>query len=415
MRVTDRQFFLVCLSVCCFLEKLSKTNPNAQILQVREFTPPEAVAGRMSATLLEAVRALRVAFPDLGQKPLLAKLRGQQPDLGAGAKEVREALAALKAEGEAKVKAAAAAATAAATVAAAAPPAADEDRAPLPVALSLACIGCFRLPSDMDDDREKHPICDMCRDEKLPTTYLCGVNCPANPGAWKIHGKFHKALKRQNKRWEDGGTTQQQHREAAERQARLAAQTSNTYLGLIAEGLRYTSKEDYRRAARIYREAIALQPDEPAAYYNLGGALHTSGHLVEAAQRFLEAKERWPVGSENWGKATNAAFEALMLLHTEYTGCGEATKPEWWNDEGLKALSARVVRAAPNDLEAIQMRALVLSGRVVAATPRSAAELMEAATHYERCAALCDAPALKDALAGDAACCRRRAEARQTT
>ena len=36
----------------------------------------EAVAGRMSAALLEAVRGLHVADPDLGVKPLLAKLRG---------------------------------------------------------------------------------------------------------------------------------------------------------------------------------------------------------------------------------------------------------------------------------------------------------------------------------------------------
>ena len=28
---------------------------------------------------------------------------------------------------------------------------------------------------------------------------------------------------------------------------------------------------------------------------------------------------------------------------------GGAAKPEWWNDEELKALSARVVRAAPDD------------------------------------------------------------------
>ena len=46
----------------------------------------------MSETLLEAVRALRVADPDLGLKPLLAKLREQQPDLGAATREVREAL-----------------------------------------------------------------------------------------------------------------------------------------------------------------------------------------------------------------------------------------------------------------------------------------------------------------------------------
>eukprot|EP00964_Phaeocystis_antarctica_P149700 scaffold116914_cov62-Phaeocystis_antarctica.AAC.2 len=98
--------------------------------------------------LLEAVRGLRVAEPDLGFKPLLAKLRQQQPELGAATKEVREALAVLKAENEA------------AKTAASAPPAADKGGAPLPVALSLACIGCFRLPSDMDDEREKHPICD---------------------------------------------------------------------------------------------------------------------------------------------------------------------------------------------------------------------------------------------------------------
>ena len=48
--------------------------------------------------LLEAVRGLRLAHPELGAKPLLAKLREQQPDLAAGNKAVREALTALKAE-----------------------------------------------------------------------------------------------------------------------------------------------------------------------------------------------------------------------------------------------------------------------------------------------------------------------------
>ena len=48
------------------------------------FPSRRAVAGRMSAALLEAVRGLHVADPDLGVKPLLAKLREQQPGLGAG-------------------------------------------------------------------------------------------------------------------------------------------------------------------------------------------------------------------------------------------------------------------------------------------------------------------------------------------
>ena len=52
----------------------------------------------MGDGLLEAVRGLHLAHPELGPKPLLAKLREQQPDLAVGNKEVREALAALKAE-----------------------------------------------------------------------------------------------------------------------------------------------------------------------------------------------------------------------------------------------------------------------------------------------------------------------------
>ena len=330
--------------------------------------------------LIEAVRGLRVAEPDLGFKPLLAKLRQQQPDLGAATKEVREALTVLKAEGDA-------------AKAAAAPPAADKGVAPSNVALSLACIGCARLPSDMDDEREKHPICDKCRDLKMPTTYLCGVDCPANPGAWVLHGVFHKKLRKERKMKEDGGVTQQRARKIAEEQAHIAAQSGDEYQELVAEGLRYQSKEDYRRAARTFREAIALRPDEPLTYYNLGAVLGNSGHHVEAAQRFLEAKERYPVGSERWAEATASAFDKLRLNE-----CGEVAKPEWWNDEGLKALSARVVRAAPNDSCALTMRAAVLSGMggvAWRAGPSSAAELKEAAAHFDQAAALRDSPQVK--------------------
>ena len=103
--------------------------------------------------------------------------------------------------------------------------------------------------------------------------------------------------------------------------------------------MRYASKLDWRRAARAAREAIALRPDQPMAYYNLGIALNNSGHHVEAAQRFLEAKERFRVGSEMWAPAAERAFN--MLIQED---CAEVAKPEWWNDKGLKAQSARVVR-----------------------------------------------------------------------
>jgi len=346
--------------------------------------------------LLEAVRGLRLAEPELGVKPLLTKLREQRPELGAATKEVREALATLKAESEAAAKAAASR------------PAAIERGAPSNVELSLRCIGCARMPSEMDDGREKHPICDKCRELKLQTTYMCGMDCPANPGALELHGLFHKKLRKQMKKQEDGGATQQQTRELAEEQARSAAQTGSEYSKLVAEGMRYQSKEDYRKAGKAYREAIALRPDKPTAYFNLGVALGNSGHKVEAAQRFLEARERYPVGSEKWARATASAFDKLRLEE-----CAEVAKPEWWSDEGLKALSARVVRVAPNDTLANFMRAMVLSGSPGAweVGPRSATELEEAAAHWDRAAALSNAPALKAEFASFANACRGRAEA----
>ena len=176
----------------------------------------------------------------------------------------------------------------------------------------------------------------------------------------------------------------------------------------MAAGIRYTSQQDLRRAGRAYREAIALRPDVPTVYYNLGNVLSDSGQDVEAAQRYLEAKERLPVGSEHRAQATARAFD--MLRQKE---CAEVPKPEWWNDEGLKALSARMVRAAPNDVTANLVRAEVLCAWDDAweAGPRSAAEPKEAATHFERAAALCDAPALKAQYTGFADRCHSQAEA----
>ena len=129
---------------------------------------------------------------------------------------------------------------------------------------------------------------------------------------------------------------------------------------------------------------------------------------MEAAQRYLEAKERYPVGSVYWAEATALAYN--MLQQKE---CAEVAKPEWWNDEELKALSAKVVRAAPNNRAANKMQAGVLRGRCSAwaAGPRSAAELKKAAVHFDRAAALCNAPVMLAELVSDADWCRSQASA----
>ena len=183
-----------------------------------------------------------------------------------------------------------------------------------------------------------------------------------------------------------------------------AAQTGDEYDELLAAGSRHASKEDWRRAAKACREAIALEPGDPTAYYNLGAVLSNSGHQVEAAQRYLEAKARYPVLSEPWAQATAQAFDKLRMEQ-----CAEVAKPEWWGDEVLKVLSEMVLGASPNGAAAIAMRATVLSGLCDAweAGPRSGAELKEAAALYERSAAMCLAPTQKALLAGKADWCRK--------
>ena len=108
---------------------------------------------------------------------------------------------------------------------------------------------------------------------------------------------------------------------------------------------------------------------------------------------------------EDWAVVTACAFNMLTQ-----EACAEVAKPEWWNDEGLKALSAR---EAPNDVRANEMRTSVLSGQYIRwlAVPRSWAELKKAATHFDRAAALHPSPVEKAYLAGKAVRCRPPARA----
>ena len=239
----------------------------------------------------------------------------------------------------------------------------DEVGPPSATALILACMYRGEVPSDRG-----------CEGQADPESPNCVMGCPSRPLARKPHAAYLKEAKAQPAR----------SQETAQRLARQAAQSGKSYHELLAEGTQYASKQDWRRAARACREAIALAPDEPEAYAALGGVFLNSKLYTEAAQWYLEAKERYPEDSSEWAVATANAFDLLRQ-----TACDEAAKPEWWNDEELKALSAKVVRAAPADVAANRMRAHVLSGRCAAwvAGPRSSAEFKEAGAHFEQAAA----------------------------
>merc|ERR1740139_883111 len=223
----------------------------------------------------------------------------------------------------------------------------------------------------------------------MPSIYFCGRKCQAK--CWTEHKAWHVEDDARREDQNAGGVLEVRCREVAEQTARTAESTGSEYVRLVAEGLRHVADQNYHKADKTYRKAIALEPGEPGAYFNLGVALGNSGRHAEAAPLHLQAAARCPEGSEDWADSIGAAFNVLCQPE-----CAEVAKPGRWNDEALKSLSKAVLRAT-DSMMGHTMRAAVLAGWLPAweSGPRSAADLKEAATHFERAAALTPAPGLK--------------------
>eukprot|EP00964_Phaeocystis_antarctica_P100243 scaffold65927_cov61-Phaeocystis_antarctica.AAC.3 len=95
-------------------------------------------------------------------------------------------------------------------------------------------------------------------------------------------------------------------------------QTGDEYDELVAEGSRCAFREDWRVAAKAFREAIALRPDELLAYLKLGMALgNSSWHDVDAAQLFLlrrSSKEQLGAPARPFEAATSGCDGFLIDL-----------------------------------------------------------------------------------------------------
>ena len=152
----------------------------------------------------------------------------------------------------------------------------------------------------------------------------------------------------------------------------------------------FGTKGDYHGEAKAWRKIIKEWPDAPAPYNNLACVLKGAGRIAESAPFYLKAMELYEAqdGTEDWrwAEAAAAAFEVLKT-----DDCRDAPKPEWWNDEALKALSARVVAVAPDNNQPCSMRACVLEGDALGeadwnAGSRTAAEVKEAARWWRRAA-----------------------------
>ena len=171
------------------------------------------------------------------------------------------------------------------------------------------------------------------------------------------------------------------------------------YAALWAEAGALRDDGHLGSAVHMYRKAIALCPRLPDAYAGLGAALARAGFLPGAAAACMHAMDRQVSGSREWAISAASAFDCLRREE-----CRATSYPHWWSDEGIKALSARVLVAIPNGdfyrTDALEMRGRVLSGREAGweAAERTPAELREASGCFGAAAAVEPSPEASDAF-----------------
>ena len=199
------------------------------------------------------------------------------------------------------------------------------------------------------------------------------------------HKEYHKVQKERAKDMLEGGLPERT-RSLAEAVARRAERTGNEFDKRFAAAAALTAEGDLNAAVKAWRKLIKQWPNKPEPYFNLAVVLQRSNHSAEAAPMYLKAMELHEDGTEDWAVAASGVFDLLKS-----PACDEVPKPEWWNDEELKTLSARVVAVAPERPHLCAMRARVLEGDALYkaswnAGPRTAAEIKGAATWYRRAA-----------------------------
>ena len=255
---------------------------------------------------------------------------------------------------------------------------------------SLLCVNCARPPPA---HRRTWGRCTVCVARNLPSTYYCGEECMN--AHWPTHKEYHKVQKERAEELRQGGSMDRD-RAIALAEAHEAETTGSEYHKRFAEALAHMAANDHHASAKAWRKIIKEWPDRPWAYHNLALVMQRAGRCAVAAPLYLKVMQLCGDGTNLWGEAAAGAFDVLKT-----PDCFEMPKPEWWNDDALKALSARVVAVAPDRHMPYTMRARVLSGDAVFgnahwnAGPRTAAEIKEAATWYRRAAMLTPGPSGK--------------------
>jgi tetratricopeptide (TPR) repeat protein len=163
---------------------------------------------------------------------------------------------------------------------------------------------------------------------------------------------------------------------AQARTADAKSSRSSRYADMVnrGEALLSKAKPDIPAAVRLLEQAVALNPDKPAAHMNLAIAHQRSDRHIEASLAFLAAMERYPESTEKWRANTLAALYTLppvwMPARTTQPMDMPPDRTNRLTRERLTAVAGAAPRMRPTTRAALprrSSRALAAPGRIVSA------------------------------------------------
>lgn len=202
---------------------------------------------------------------------------------------------------------------------------------------------------------KKFSECTKCIEKKIDPCLFCSKECFALH--WPRHLQWHKQQKKFGALAKD--TVPKQDGELVLQGAELAQQLGDEHLSLFTKACYLCDNEhDYKGAVKLFRKAIAIDPQHAEQYYCLGLALQRSNDLKGAAESFVIAVERYEITLDDASWARSLAFAFQHLSNRKIV----TMKPSWWSDTEMLTLSKRAAKFA-NRQETINARLCILKMR----------------------------------------------------
>ena len=207
------------------------------------------------------------------------------------------------------------------------------------------CACCHRAPKE----GEAFLSCARCVESKLKPAKYCSKQCQKED--WPAHKRWHQGVSHLL------ATQAVRAGNAGDDGPEAAASRHQEYSALVKQGLAECARGERAAGMRTFERCIALRPEQPVAYANLGYSLRDGGEFDASLQPLLKAADLFEEGSEQWATTLAVAwfaYSADPVLCAEVPGL-----PAWLGADGVGerlALAERLPSASPSSITRTQAR-----------------------------------------------------------